>query len=94
MHVYFRIFSPTDFSDLVVMRWFHEAGGWVQTDAIPITIFGGREAGFRGHGFKSNWQPGRWKVQVETTDGREIGRIYFSIAAAPPGPRSFHTLVD
>jgi len=28
-------------------------------------------------------------VQVETTDGREIGRIYFRLEAAPAVPRSF-----
>ncbi|MGQ0653097.1 MAG: DUF2914 domain-containing protein [Betaproteobacteria bacterium] len=94
VHVYFRVFSPTRFSDLVVMRWYRKDDAWVQTDAIPIAIVGGRDAGFRGHGFKSNWQPGRWKVQVETTDAREIGRIYFSIEQAPPGPRSFQIVVD
>lgn len=94
VHVYFRIFSPTRFSDLVIMRWYHHREEWVQSDAIPISIVGGRDAGFRGHGFKSNWQPGRWKVEVETTDGREIGRIYFSIEPAPAGPRTLVTQID
>ena len=94
VYVYFRIFSPARFSDLVIMRWYHHRGEWVQSDAIPIAIVGGRDAGYRGHGFKANWQPGRWKVHVETTDGREIGRIYFSIEPAPVGPRSFQVIVD
>ena len=94
VHVYFRIFSPTRFSDLVVMRWYRKAEDWVQTDAIPITIVGGRDAGFRGHGFKSNWQPGSWRVQVETTDGREISRIYFRVEAVPAEARTFQTVVD
>jgi len=38
---------------------------------------------------KSNYQPGDWKVQVETTDGREIGRVYFSLEFAAGEPRSF-----
>jgi len=88
VHVYFRIFSPSRFSDQVLMGWYrHEGGakgrGWVLQDTIPIKILGGREEGFRGYGVKSNYQPGQWKVHVETTDGREIGRIYFSVETVP-----------
>ena len=93
VHVYFRIFSPSRFSDQVRMAWYrHEGGpkgrGWVLQDTIAIRILGGREEGFRGFGVKSNYQPGQWRVQVETTDGREIGRIYFSLEAAPQAPRT------
>jgi len=63
--------------------------GWVLQDTIPINILGGRERGFRGYGVKANYQPGRWKVQVETTDGREIGRIYFRLEGVSTAPRSF-----
>jgi len=88
VHVYFRIFSPSRFSDQVMMGWYrYEDGakgrGWVLQDTIPIKILGGREEGFRGYGVKTNYQPGNWKVQVETTDGREIGRIYFSVESVP-----------
>ena len=84
VHVYFRIFSPSRFSDQVLMGWYRYEGGpngrgWVLQDTIPIKIVGGREEGFRGYGVKTNYQPGKWKVQVETTDRREIGRIYFSV---------------
>lgn len=103
VHVYFRLFSPSRFSDRVHMGWYRYEGGaaagpkgrgWVLQDTIPIRILGGREEGFRGYGQKSNYQPGEWKVQVETTDGREIGRIYFSLEAAPPGPRSLVAELD
>jgi hypothetical protein len=88
VHVYFRIFSPSRFSDQVMMGWYRYEGGpkgrgWVLQDTIPIKILGGREEGFRGYGVKTNYQPGKWKVQVETTDGREIGRIYFSVESVP-----------
>ncbi len=91
VYVFFRIFSPTRFSDQVTMRWYwkDKAHGWALHDSIPINIVGGREQGFRGYGVKSNYQPGDWKVQVETTDGREIGRVYFRLASAPAAPRSF-----
>jgi hypothetical protein len=89
--VFFRIFSPTRFSDQVLMRWYRKegGGGWSLQDSIPINIVGGREQGFRGYGVKSRYQPGQWKVQVETTDEREIGRIYFDVDTVPEGPRSF-----
>jgi hypothetical protein len=88
VYVFFRVFSPANFSDQVLLRW-HRRGalGWALQDTIPIRIVGGREEGFRGYGFKGNYEPGEWKIQVETTDGREIGRIYFDLEAAPPAPR-------
>ena len=88
--VFFRVFSPTSFADEVRVRWFlRQAGGWAAQDSIPIRITGGRAEGFRGYGVKSNYQPGEWKVQVETTDGREIGRMYFSLEPSPTAPRAF-----
>jgi len=91
IYVAFRIFSPTHFSDEVVMNWFWKDNrlGWVRQDAVPIKIVGGRHEGFRGYGVKTNYQPGAWKVQVETTDGREIGRVYFDLSIAGEAPRSF-----
>ena len=84
LHIYFRVFSPSRFSDQVLMRWYRDENrGWALQDTIPIKIVGGREEGFRGYGVKTNYQTGAWKVQVETTDGREIGRIYFSIESVP-----------
>jgi hypothetical protein len=96
VYVFFRIFSPARFSDQVQMRWQWKdpARGWVTHDTIPIRIVGGREQGFRGYGVKSNYQPGAWKVQVETLDGREIGRVYFELAAVPEAPRNFETAID
>jgi hypothetical protein len=91
VYVFFRVFSPTRFSDQVTMRWYWKdsSRGWTLQDSIPIKIVGGREEGFRGYGFKTNYQPGAWKVQIETTDGREIGRVYFDLENAPEMPRAF-----
>ena len=89
--VFFRIFSPTRFADQVLMRWYWKdrSGEWRLQDTIPINITGGRAQGFRGYGMKSNYQPGAWKLQVETTDEREIGRVYFEVIPAPPQAREF-----
>jgi hypothetical protein len=96
IYVFFRIFSPARFSDQVLMRWYWKdnRGNWSLQDSIPIKIVGGRQQGFRGYGMKSNYQPGRWRLQVETTDEREIGRVYFDVAAAPEAPRDFEVDVQ
>jgi hypothetical protein len=94
--VFFRVFSPTRFADQVLMRWYWRdaAGRWQLHDSIPINIVGGRAQGFRGYGMKSNYQPGEWKLQVETTDEREIGRVYFEVTPAPQVAREFRQAVQ
>jgi hypothetical protein len=81
IYLFARIFAPRAFRDEVRVRWLkHDARrGWVTWDVIPITILGGREQGFRGYAFKSNYEPGLWRVQLETVEGREIGRIRFHV---------------
>ena len=83
VHCFMRIFSPSGFADQLQVRWLYKDSrrGWQSADAIPLQVSGGRTEGFRAHAYKSNYQPGRWRVQVETTDGREVGRIYLTIVA-------------
>lgn len=78
--VLMSVFSPARFEDKVFLKWYwNSPKGWVQQDSIPLTILGGREEGFRGFGEKSNYTAGDWRVEVETSDGREVGRINFSV---------------
>jgi hypothetical protein len=79
--IFASITAPRRFDDQVVFHWslYNKKKGWQTQDRIPITIKGGREKGFRGYGVKQNFTTGEWRVQVETTHGREIGRIYFDV---------------
>jgi hypothetical protein len=81
--IYFfaEIFSPARFSDSVTLHWYYKdpRSGWMSTDRIPMKIFGGRKNGFRGFAVKQNYTDGKFRISVETTDGREIGRIYFDV---------------
>ena len=43
---------------------------------------------------KANHQPGEWKVQVETLDDREIGRIYFEVENVAEEPSAFEVDVQ
>jgi hypothetical protein len=86
VNVFARIFAPRAFQDRVYVRWMHdEKGEWRTTDRIPLTVQGGREDGYAGYAWKQNFQPGRWLVEVETGDGRTVGRLDFDLVvdAAP-----------
>jgi hypothetical protein len=93
---YAQIFSPARFRDQLHFRWllWNEKNGWEPQDAIPIPIVGGREEGFRAMTKKSSYQPGKWRIQIETMDGHEVGRLTFTIEADDStDERTLHTLV-
>jgi hypothetical protein len=77
------IFSPARFQDQVFLKWYYQdAGrGWSLEDTIPLNILGGRKEGFRGYGSKQFYKLGNWRIIVETSDGREVGRIKLEIKA-------------
>ena len=86
--VYFftRIFGPSRFEHQVFLRWeLKDPRGnrWIRSDRIPLPIKGGREQGYRGYAYKENYQPGEWRVEVETGDGRVLGGVVFRIEQDP-----------
>lgn len=86
---YIQVFSPSRFKDQLFVRWQYDDPklGWTKADSIPLGIIGGREEGFRGMTSKSNYTPGDWRVSVETSDGRQIGRIGFTVVTSnDPAP--------
>lgn len=85
IYFFVSVFSPARFEDSVYLRWsqWSEKLGWQNTDRIPMRVTGGRKSGYRGNAVKQNYGPGDWRVSVETSDGREIGRLYFSVEAVP-----------
>lgn len=85
IYCFFSVFSPGGFRDSVKVRWLYKDGkhGWQPSDAVPVAIAGGRDLGWRGYSFKANYQPGDWQVRIETTDEREIGRIYLRVEPEP-----------
>jgi hypothetical protein len=91
---YIQVFSPARFKEHLQLRWLRrdEVIGWEEEDAIPLETSGGRDGGWRGFVVKSRWKPGRWRVRVETSDGRELGRIGLTVAADDStGPRESRT---
>jgi hypothetical protein len=88
IYAFVAVYSPARFEDAVFVRWElrDAAQGWQTSDRLPLTIVGGREEGFRAYTTKRNYSPGRWRVSVETSDGRQIGRLAFTVIAAGPRP--------
>jgi hypothetical protein len=77
-----RVFAPRRFQDQVYLRWSVRPLGrkaFLTSDRIALNIYGGRGEGFRGFAAKSNYEPGHWKVAVETADGRELGEVTFDL---------------
>jgi hypothetical protein len=94
IYCYFNVLSPGGFRDRLRVRWLflNAEHSWQSSDAIPVQVHGGRDEGYRGYTFKENFQPGYWQVQIETSDEREIGRIYFSVnESTDQSPREFQT---
>jgi hypothetical protein len=82
IHCFVSVFSPTHFKERLQVRWqfFNtSAGKWQEADAIPLNIIGGRDGGYRGLTSKSHYQPGHWRIRVETSDRRELGSINLKV---------------
>ena len=86
VHCFVSIFSPTQFSDQMSLVWYKKGkSGWSKRDSISLPIVGGRDQGYRGYAYKSNFEDGDWQVRVITSDSREVGRISFDVVAADSG---------
>jgi len=88
--VYSAIFSPSKLNIAITHQWQHldNAGKWVTTNNFPLTVVGGRDAGFRTYSQKTvGLTPGHWRVNVLTTRGQVIGQIRFDLIVADALPK-------
>jgi len=90
IYIFARIFSPARFKDTLYLNWqfYLPKKGWTSTDRVPIDISGGRKSGYRGYSYKENYPEGEWRVLVETSDTREVGRIRFDVTKSQTGRTS------
>lgn len=83
--VAFKLVAPKFFEEDLQLAWqIRSAQTWVETDRIPVKIFGGRREGFRGSSEKTQIRPGQWRVILGTSDRREISVLYFTILKGSP----------
>ncbi len=75
------VFAPVTLQTTIYHHWqwqpFDATASFTTTDRIPIDITGGREKGYRAYTTKQRVLPGTWRVDVETEDGRVLGRMTF-----------------
>ena len=83
VYCFSSVFAPTTLDTTIFHHWqWNPSKGtstFTTTDRIPISITGGREHGYRFYTKKQRVQPGLWRVDVETEDGRIIGRMTFFV---------------
>ena len=89
LYLYSAVFAPYRLTTRIEHHWEWrdpKSGDWTLQQTVPITIQGGREDGFRAVTFKTAPKSGQWRVNIETTDGRAIGRVRFSVEAQAVPP--------
>ena len=78
IYCFTAVFAPVDLNTTIYHHWYFRSNSgkpFTHADKIPIKINGGREGGYRAYTFKQRLDPGDWRVDVETEDGRIIGRF-------------------
>lgn len=82
LSAYSSVFAPTSVSTTIVHRWqWYDPleRKWVLRATISYTIVGGRDGGYRGYSTVNMNFTGKWRVDIETTDGRLIARLPFTV---------------
>ena len=88
VYCFTAVFAPVNLDTTVYHHWYYRAGRerpYVHADRIPIKISGGREGGYRAYSFKQRLDAGEWRVDVETEDGRVLGRVMARVEDRPTG---------
>ncbi len=95
VYCFTAVFAPVKLATTIHHHWYYRApgsGAYVHADKIPIQIAGGREGGYRAVTFKQRLDPGDWRVDVETEDGRVLGRVRFRVEPMVGRPLNLVTL--
>ena len=84
IYCFSAVFAPVDLNTTIYHHWYVRTDSsrpFTHADRIPLKISGGRAGGYRAYSFKQRLDPGDWRVDVETEDGRIIGRIAVTVKA-------------
>ncbi|ALA57022.1 DUF2914 domain-containing protein [Nitrospira moscoviensis] len=96
IYCFTAVFAPVALKTTIYHHWFYRPTSekpFAHADKIPITIAGGREGGYRAYTFKQRLDPGDWRVDVETEDGRIVGRVSVQVVAQRDEPPTIRTVL-
>ncbi|HEY5346879.1 MAG TPA: DUF2914 domain-containing protein [Rhizomicrobium sp.] len=82
------VFAPARLSTRIIhdWQWYDPVARKWRVEARPsYSINGGRDGGYRYFSKKTITNDGDWRVDIETPDGRRLGRIRFRVVP-PKGP--------
>lgn len=85
VYAYTAIFAPTALTTEIYHHWEYRdvvSRQWTDQGLLHFSIKGGRSEGYRGYTYKSNTQPGRWRVTVQNERGQVLGRLTFKVVTA------------
>ncbi|MGH7235702.1 MAG: DUF2914 domain-containing protein [Nitrospiraceae bacterium] len=98
VYCFTAVFAPVDLRTTIYHHWQYRPEGGKQArpfltaDRIPIAISGGRAAGYRAYTVKQSLNPGDWRVDVETEEGRVLGRVNFLVEERVGEPPELRTI--
>ena len=82
VYAYSAIFSPVSFSTTLTHVWQYyetDTKKWVTVSKTQLSVFGGREEGYRTYSISGGLEAGKWRVNVETPTGQLVGRMAFEV---------------
>jgi len=89
VYFYSAVFAPIKFNLPIYHRWLYfdeSKNDWFEKAKVSFSVIGGRDGGYRGYSYKANIQPGKWRVEVITKNGKVLGRRDFKIIAVESPP--------
>lgn len=89
LSAYSSVFAPTSLKTKIIHRWQWydpDEKNWMTRAVVSYSIVGGRDGGYRGYSIVRMSETGKWRVAIETADGRLIARFPFTaeIVTTPP----------
>ena len=82
IYAYGSVFAPTSLATTVVHRWqWYDPTKkeWIEKSSTSYRIIGGRDGGYRGYSALPISDAGKWRVDIQTADGRLIARLPFVV---------------
>ena len=89
VYAFSSIFSPKGLDITIVHEWQYyneKQKKWITDRTINLSVVGGRETGFRTYSMRSNLTLGKWRVNVKTEQGQNIGHLRFNIVQTNTTP--------